>query len=84
VDDGLALEFAQYAFQLLAVADVTLDQRERTPGDLLDPRNRLRAAVAEIVEDDDFMAGLEQFHASMGTNIAGTAGDKNIHVSFAC
>jgi hypothetical protein len=36
-------------------------------------------AFAEIVINRDLMAGVEQFFRADGTNIAGAAGDKNVH-----
>ena len=43
-------------------------------GDAFDPRERFAVRVAEVVEDGDVVASLQQFHAGVRTDVAGAAG----------
>ena len=51
-------------------------------GDLLDPLQSQRGAIAQVVDDDNLVPRLQQFDAGVGTDIAGAAGDQDTHPSL--
>jgi hypothetical protein len=71
--DGLRLE---QAIEQRTVAHVALHALQRLPGDALDARQRLRAAVAEVVEHHEAVARALERHTGVGTDVAGAAGDE--------
>lgn len=58
-----------------AVADVADYEARAFAGNRLDPVERLRRAVGQIVQNGHGVAGRVSCHAGMATDIAGTAGD---------
>jgi hypothetical protein len=56
------------------IAHVALVKRHRPAGDPLDAPEHLAPAVAQVVGHHHAVAGLQQFDASVGTDIAGPAG----------
>ena len=73
VDHGLYVVFGEDSVQSLAVADVGLVETEIFAGYLFYPFQRIGGAVAEVVDDDDLMAGLQQFHTGVAADVAGAA-----------
>jgi hypothetical protein len=71
--DGLRLE---QAIEQRAVAHVALHALQRLPGDALDARQGLRAAVAEVVEHHESVTRSLERHTGVGTDVAGAAGDE--------
>jgi len=65
------------AIEQAGVANVSLDEAGPLAGDLLDAVNDDRRAVAEIVEHDGVVAGVDQFDTGMRAHIAGAAGEKD-------
>jgi hypothetical protein len=59
-----------------AVAHVALHRFQRLSGDALDARQRLRAAVAEVVEHHEAVTRALERHTGVGTDVAGAAGDE--------
>jgi hypothetical protein len=47
--------------------------------DLLHPLDGLGASIGQVIHHHHIVSVLQQFHYSVGTNIAGTAGDQNLH-----
>src|SRR6201992_1672459 len=47
--------------------------------DALDTSDNFDVAIAEIVKDDDLMAGIDQFDTCMGADIAGSARNHDLH-----
>jgi len=56
------------------IANVGLDEIERSIRDLRDAIERLRAAVREIVDDDDVVSGRQALHRGVRTDVARAAG----------
>jgi len=71
VNDGVE-PFGQRSSGRLPVAKVDLDQ----PGA---GRYRVPEAGREIVEDRDLVAGVEQMRGGDAADIAGAAGDEDLH-----
>lgn len=65
VDDGAAAVRAQHGLDGWLVAHVATHHGQRLAGDALHALQRLGVAVAEVVEDDDVVAGLQQFDAGV-------------------
>ena len=61
------------------VANIALYQNRLTPCDLLDPVECFWVTVAEVVENNNFVAGLKQLDAGVGSDVTGTAGNQNTH-----
>ena len=74
VDDGGWLVVVEYLFESGLIQEVTFYEGEVFAGDLLDSVQGFFFAVAEVVDGYDFVAGLQEFDASMGADIAGAAG----------
>src|SRR5450830_24949 len=84
VDDGVDLVVPECPFHSGAVADVGVDEAGGLAGDALDALLHGSVAVAEVIEDDDAVASLQEFDAGVGTDIAHAAGDKDVHVCPLC
>ncbi len=65
--------------ELLLVADVDLVELDVLARDLLDARERLLRAVAEVVDDHDVVSRVEQFDDGVASDVSGSAGDENLH-----
>ena len=63
------------ASEVLAVTDVALDEAQWTAGELLDALKRDDGAVTEVVDDGDVVAGFQQDHAGVATDVAGATGN---------
>ena len=70
----------EHGVQACAVAQVDPVEDQRSARELLDPAQRLLLAVAEVVDDGDVVAGPQQLHAGVAADVAGSAGDENLHV----
>ena len=81
VDDGLALMLAQGSLNGRLVTNITSDQRQFSSSDLLNPSKCFGMAVAEIVENNDFMAGLKEFNTGMRADISSATCYENAHAS---
>ena len=73
MNDGLDRVLTQRPVECGAIADVGLYKSRQSSGDLLDPLERLRRRIVEIVENDRFVAGFDQRHAGVRADIAGAA-----------
>ena len=65
--------------QQSSVAHVPFIERYRRTGEFLYPFQALGVGVAQIVNDHNFIAALQQFHTGVRTDITGTAGNQNFH-----
>jgi hypothetical protein len=63
----------QDAIQRGAVSNVALDERGSLAGNFFDAVNDDCRAVSEVVEQNGMVAGIDQLHAGMRTNVAGSA-----------
>src|ERR1700761_4967824 len=77
MDDDRASEFGQDLLDRSLIADVAFDNGQRLLADLLDAFECCAAAVGKVVEYHDLVAGIEQFDAGVGADIAGAAGHQN-------
>ena len=59
-----------------AVADVA---GNGTAGDAFHPADRLRAAVAQVVDDDHPVAALQQLDGDVRSDVPGSAGEQYVH-----
>ena len=67
----------QQPVECRAVTDVELLEHDRAADDLLDPLDRARRAVAEVVDADGVMAGGQQFDQRVRADVAGRTGDQH-------
>jgi hypothetical protein len=81
VDDGLALMLAQGGLDGRLVTNITSDQGQFSSSDLLNPSKCFWMAVAEIVENNDFMAGLKEFDTGVRADISSATCYENAHTS---
>ncbi|MNG17381.1 hypothetical protein D3C84_1013630 [compost metagenome] len=65
---------AKQPVEQFGVADVALDKQRRLAADALYPAQRLRRAIAQVVQHHHLEAGFEQGQGGVRTDIAGTAG----------
>ena len=84
VDDGGWLVVVKDLFESGLIQKVAFNESEVFAGDLLDPAQGFFLAVAKVVDGYDIVAGLQEFDASVGADIAGAAGyeDGIVHVSY--
>ena len=61
------------------VPDIPFKKGQLLAGKLLDTLQTFRIGIAQIVDDDHAVAAFQQLQTGMGTDIAGTAGNKNVH-----
>ena len=81
----LCTAVAQGTLQRCTIAYVGLDTGYGLAGDALDPIQRLGIAIAVVVQHRHAVARVEQFQAGVAADIAGAAGDKDVHaVGFPC
>ena len=76
MDAGVEFVLVENLLESVAVAYVGLVKRYGFASQLFDAIERLERRVAEIVGDDNFVAGLAEFDQCVGTYKAGTSGDK--------
>src|SRR5690606_17550479 len=79
VNDGLEVDVVQSGGRLRTVGQVGIDHGDVPAGEHLDTVECLTAAVGEVVEDDDVVGALEQHESDMGSDVSGSAGEKNAH-----
>ena len=79
VDDSSDLIFCKDPAQQGLVSDIALIEFDLLAGELFHPVQALGVGVAEIVDHNDTIAAFQQLNTGMGTNIAGTAGNQNVH-----
>src|ERR1700744_6348050 len=87
MDDGGASEFLQDLPNAPLVANIAIHDCQRPLADLLNPLQRRAAAVGEVIEYHDFLAGIEQFDAGMRPDIARPARPQDywdVLAAFAC
>ena len=72
------------ALQGVPVEQVDLVEGERLSAQVLDPAQRLPAGVDQVVDDRDPVAALQQFQAGVRADVAGAAGDENMHGTPPC
>jgi hypothetical protein len=61
------------------IADIAIDHGNGASSDLLHAADGFRMAVAEVVENHDFMAVADQFDGCMAADIAGAACEQSFH-----
>ena len=61
------------------IPHVSLVKLQLFARELLPPLQGLGIGIAQIVNDHNAVAALQQLQAGVGTDITGSAGDKNIH-----
>ena len=66
----------EYFGELIPVAAVQLHERKRPAGNLLYASQHIGRRVGEVVNTDDFIAGVDQFHRSVGAYVSGRPCDK--------
>ena len=64
-----------------AVAHVVFIEGDLFARDHFHTLDRLRAGIYKVVDDDDLMAAVEQLHAGVAADVAGAAGDEDVHFS---
>ena len=79
VDAAANLIFGKDFAQQCLIPNIALVEFDRFAGQFLNALQTLRIGVAQIIDDDNTIVAIQQLDAGMGTNIAGTAGNKNIH-----
>src|SRR3546814_12476569 len=79
MNDGLTLVLPQGRLHGRLVANIALHQHGLAPSDLFDPIEHFGVAVAEVVENNNFVAGLKQLDAGVGSDVTGAAGNQNTH-----
>ncbi len=77
VDDGRDARAGEQVIEQPAVADIALHELRRLGGDLLDAGQHGGAAVAQIVQADHLVAGVQQFNPGVRGDIAGGAGQQD-------
>jgi hypothetical protein len=77
VDYCAGAALAQGGHQRGTIPDVTLNQPRFPARDALHPGKGFWLAVAEVVENRDVLAGVEQFNAGMRTYVTGAARNEN-------
>jgi hypothetical protein len=77
VDHGVDVVVPEHGIQCFPVADVGLDEGEIHARQFAHPDEGFGAAVAQVVQHDDVIAGVEEFHAGVGADVAGAAGDED-------
>lgn len=65
----------------LAVEQVDLVEEGGASGQFGNPPHRLGLAVDEVVDNCDILAASQEFNHSMAADIAGAAGNQNVHKS---
>ncbi len=73
MDDAVNLVFADYAFDFVVIADISLDQRD---GDVVfgaQVRDTVFKTLIKRVVDDNRFAGADEFICDMCTDVASTA-----------
>ena len=61
------------------IPDVALVEGQALAGELLHPVQAFGVGIAKIVDDHNTITAVEQLYAGVGSDIAGTAGNENIH-----
>ena len=74
MDDGGWSVVVEDPAQSGFIQKVALDEGEGFAGDLPDPVQGLFFAVAEVVDGNDFVAGLQKFNTGVGADISSAAG----------
>jgi hypothetical protein len=64
----------------IAIPDVPSNDDGSCARDALDTSDHFDIAIAEIVKNDDLVAGIDQFDTCMGPDVTGPARDHNLHV----
>jgi hypothetical protein len=72
--DGGAAILRQYAFEPILVANVAFDYHQRLAADSLHPVEGLGTAIAEIVKNNDLLAGEQQGNTCMRADITAASG----------
>ena len=67
--------------ELLLITDVRLVELNGPARDLLHPLEGLLRRIAEVVDHDNIVSGVEKLHTRMAADESGTACHKNLHVS---
>ena len=67
------------SFGCCLIAQLGIDKGDSFAGDLLDADKGFLAGIAEIVNNDYVVAGLDELDAGVAADISGAAGDKNGH-----
>ncbi|MNF55723.1 hypothetical protein D3C84_371950 [compost metagenome] len=79
VDHGFDPVLGKQPLQACPVQNVPLDEGDRLAGDPLDPLERFRGGVGEVVQYYHLQPGTQQLNQGVGADIAGTARDQNCH-----
>ena len=78
VDDALDVGiFLEYAFCSFLVAKIHILKGRTNARDLLYSVEHFYLGVGQVVDDDDFIAGLNEFNTGMGTNKTCSSSNKN-------
>ena len=68
---------AEDLFHGRSVTQICLHERNGSSGDLLHPVNGLGAGVDKVVCYDDFIPGLDEFHAGVASDVTCATADEN-------
>jgi len=79
---SIAAIFDQRAFDGRLVADVALDDNQRLATDLLNAVQRCGIAVAEVIENNDLLTGVEKVNAGMRAHVPGASSYQDHSVSL--
>jgi hypothetical protein len=79
--DCLALVTSKGSFYRDLIPNVAFNDCKPSPGDLLNPAQRLRMTVAEVVEHYHCVTSGKQFDACVRTDVTRTASDEDAHKS---
>ena len=74
----------KHATHETALADIALDQRQRSTGDRLDAAQRFRVAVGKIIDDQRLVSRRHELDAGMAPDVTAAAGDEKFHFIFPC
>jgi len=84
VDDGINLLIPKEAVGPLCVTQVERVDAHLLAGDRLEPVDHRRLGVAEVVHDQDIVAGGKQLDYRVRADETGSTGDENMHVASVC
>ena len=81
VNDSVNLRAGERGVQGGAIQQINPVEDQRPARELLDPAQRLRLAVAQVIDDDDLVAGAQQLQAGVAADVTGSPGDENPHLA---
>ena len=71
--------FGKKCLHLVRIAHFQLDKGDRLTGDFLHPAQGFFTGIAEVIRNNDVIAGLDQLHTGVAADVARAAADQNRH-----